>query len=217
MSDKLNILIASSYWAGQDITGGVAEMATALARELGKQHHVAILINTWEAPTPRHDQEYGVDVISYRLRPLWNTQRPIRNLVSWLLHSVRELKDIRRMLRDHGTEIVQIRFPEPEFFIFRVLQIFGGPRYCISFHGSEVLQYHEHDWFSRVLLKWLIAGASASCAVSRSLAGEVEAIFSCPGGVHTIHDGKSISEVVGAASRSQAALSHNNLRCVSHY
>ena len=209
MSDKLNILIASSYWPGVEMIGGVAEMASVLARELGKQHHVAVLINTWEEPTLRHVQEDGIDVISYRLRPLWHARRPVRNVVRWLLQSVRELTDIGRMLRDHGIDIIHIRYPEPEFFIFRILKFFGGPRYCISFHGSEVLRYHEHDWFSRVLLKRLIVGASASCAVSRSLAVEAEELFSCPGEVHTIHNGKSISEVVGTVSRSKVAHSRD--------
>jgi glycosyltransferase involved in cell wall biosynthesis len=200
VSLRPNILIVSSFWPGRD-TGGVAEMGLVLAYNLVKQDNVTVLINDWEQRTPRETQEYGLNVIFYRLRSPWTVPRPIRNFVGWMVNCLRELRDIQKIIRDNKINIVQIRFPVPSFFVFRIIRLLGGPQYCVSFHGSDVHQFHTKDWPSRVLLKWLVAGASATSAVSRSLAKNAEDLFPCASPVRAIYNGKSVDDIIDKSNQ----------------
>lgn len=194
MKQKRKILIVSSSWVGKSV-GGLAQMSLVLARELAQNHQVTVLINRWDTPVPRYEHRDGFDLIFIRLYSPCNLKRPIRGFIGWLLTLPSQLRQFRELLRDREIDIVQIRFPGAYHYIIRIARLLGGPPYCVSFHGSDVWLFNTRDKFSRALVRWVLAGASGTSAVSHSLARDVQKLFPKIGAVRTIHNGKSIDRI----------------------
>ena len=205
MDYRPNILIVSSFWVDEDV-GGVAEMSLVLARELAKNHQVTVLINRWDAPVPRHEHREGFDLIFFRIYSPWNSRRSIRNVIRWLLALPSQLHRIGKLLRDREIDIVQIRFPVPSYYIFRVLRLLGGPPYCVSLHGSDVWLFGKCDAFSRALVRWVFAGASGTSAVSSSLASDAQRLFPSISAIRTIRNGKPLDHVKASRDPPETAL-----------
>jgi glycosyltransferase involved in cell wall biosynthesis len=159
------------------INGGVNQVVNNLLAEFEKAGGVRPLALElcWEPP-PRGDVlPTGTMRVYMRLRPPYISRRPVRSILSFLLHSPADLVALRRFAKTHHVVVFNMHFPDLAAFNFvmlRKLGLFRG-KVLLSFQGSDIRGAYQTRGIEKVLWKLMLRGATAAVACSDGLKEEI--------------------------------------------
>lgn len=170
-----------------EIRGGVDKMVALLVDGLiAEGCAVSVFVpGPWEATALQRREPNGVATYTLRLRMPQVRDRPVSGLIGWLLELPRTVSSLRRICADHRIAVVHIHTATNYNYYFRLVRLLGGPPYVITFHRGDVVDFHTRGWLDRALIRWGLAGAAATNAVSRWLANDARRVF--PGLCDPVH------------------------------
>ncbi|HSK39415.1 MAG TPA: glycosyltransferase family 4 protein [Arenibaculum sp.] len=162
-----------------EVRGGVDTMVTTLVEHLGRQGCTSTVFvpGSWEDSKLRHYRAGSTDVYMRRLRTPTEPRRPLRNLVGLLGEAPRIIADLRMICRRHGIDLVHVHTATDYAFYFRILSAVTGIPYLITFHRGDVVDFKDRNAAQKILIRWSIAGARATSAVSPWLADLARQVF----------------------------------------
>lgn len=170
-----------------EIRGGVDKMVSVLIDGLvARGARVTVLVpGTWAAATLRRREAHNIVIYERRLRMPFVQESMLRGFIGWLFEVPKTLRDLRRICARHGIEVIHVHTATNYVYWFRLLRLIGGPPYVITFHRGDVVDFPERSCVDRALIRWSLAGAAATNAVSRWLAEEARRRF--PGLCDPVH------------------------------
>lgn len=171
--------------------GGVGTMVLTLIDGLRAMGHgVTVFVPAdWDVAALKHRNWRGIDVYSLRLRLPFAGKRPLRHFAAWCIEGPRTLWRLRRLCRRHGIQLVHIHTATNYVFYFRLLRLIGGPRYVVTYHRGDVVDYPVRSAMDRALIRFGIEGAAATTAVAEWLNVAARATFPAAPPATTIHNG----------------------------
>lgn len=164
-------------WFDAASGGGTGTIVSSLCAELKKHLNIKVFVYGWHYNVAKCDQVDGITLEYGRLRPLYDEKNPIKAFVVGFLSLPGSVLLIWRLARRYEVDFFHLHFVSEVCFYFKILRWLGGPKYLITFHGSDVNRLSERHWLSRWLTEFTVNGASRLVAVSESLAGRVKATF----------------------------------------
>lgn len=161
------------------IRGGVDKMVALLVDGLVAEGcAVTVFVpGPWEAAALEERQAGGASVYTLRLRRPVDGGRSLRSLAGWLGELPGTLSALRRICRRHRIDVIHIHTATNYGYWFRLLRWLGGPPYVITFHRGDVVDFSTRLPLDRWLIRWALAGAAATNAVSQWLAVEAKRVF----------------------------------------
>ncbi len=162
-----------------EIRGGVDKMVSLLIAGLARRGCgiVVLVPGTWAVTRLQSRKAGGVTVYERRLRLPLEQGPKWRSLLGWLGELPRTLLDLRRICRRHAIDVVHIHTATNYVYWFRLLRLIGGPPYVVTFHRGDVVDFPTRRKPDQALIRWGLAGAASTNAVSRWLAEEAERVF----------------------------------------
>ncbi len=183
------------------VEGGVDLVVKELTEGLvSRGHRVSVLSRArWKGGGSTVDAgrlEGGL-VQNYRL---WlptpcSRRNTLRNVVKWLLMQPQLIRELLSIVRKETVDVVHVHTATSMYYYFRVLSWFGGPRYLLTFHRGEVVEFHERgNWCDRFLTRRVVRGAARINAVSRWLADRGSELFALSDGPRVIYNGLRLDD-----------------------
>ena len=193
-SRPTNVLLVTA-WSPLDPAGGVNQIVRILAKQLGAERSVHVLVSEWDAPRLQHRDVDGLSIHSLRLRcPPF--ERPwFKGLLGWLRDFPSTIVQLRRLIMARKIDIVHLHFANSYQYYFPILRILFGVPYVLTFHGSDIAYYSERPYLSRILTSWVVARAEKVSAVSRSLADRASIVFPKLSDIEVIYNGLDFTEL----------------------
>ncbi|WP_085446818.1 glycosyltransferase family 4 protein [Magnetofaba australis] len=160
------------HGAFPQVRGGVDAMLNTLAASLPEQGARVSVFNIapWTQPQWTRHQEGEITVHSGRLRPLWDPKSPIKGFLGGLWEGVRTLWRLRRLCREESVDVIHLFTCQTQHAYFTLLRLVSGPRYVITYVGSDILKFPERPRSRVWLLRWIASHAHAITAVAEHLA-----------------------------------------------
>ena len=167
-------------------------MVSTLCEELKNHISTNVYVHGWHYYKQEYTKVNSLIIIKGRLRPLYVKKKFLKSFVAWIVHLPSTLYNLNKLSKNLGINIIHINYLCEEHIHFCLLRLLGGPKYIVTFHGSDINKYNERHWLSRLLCRITINNASGLTAVSRALANSAELMLSKR--VATITNGLSPSK-----------------------
>jgi glycosyltransferase involved in cell wall biosynthesis len=137
--------------------GGVTSVVSNVAAYLIERgHRIWFLIpGLGERPSPKTTQ-LGMAGFEMRLREPITAEQPLRSTIAFWLLLPRTVWRVRRLLRDHEIDIVNIHYPTASFVYFALCRLFSKFSLVVSVHGADLMPdgnfMRRYSWALRFLL-----------------------------------------------------------------
>jgi glycosyltransferase involved in cell wall biosynthesis len=157
--------------------GGMSLSIRTLGAELAKTHSVVYLVPWSPSVASAMQSDRTGDTV--HIMPLPSPISPFRSIkgfLRWLLLVPVTVFRLFRFVRDEHIDLIHTTY-HSEYFYLRIMRWFGGPRYLLTFHGSDIAYFDEIPTPHRIFCRFVVGGASKHTAVSRGLAEIAETRF----------------------------------------
>jgi glycosyltransferase involved in cell wall biosynthesis len=197
--------------------GGVASVVGNVTKYLGKAgHHVVLLHPGGRNRLQRRTTAWGFSGYALNLRAPFVPARPIRSLVAFLAFFFVALYELRRLIRLHGIQVVNVHYPIEGYVHLGVLRWLLPIKLVISVHGADIFpdgqKRKRYPW----PLRFLVFSADALVAPSRAFLGDCLLAFPKAAGKGLfIHNGVDIGELAQAELETTPAESRPYLLCIA--
>lgn len=178
-----------------DAVGGVNQVVTNLIRQ-GAETRLSRPVLLENCPATDIPREVPVPylpvVVRFRFRTPFDTCRPLRTTLAFLLKAPVTLIRLRALLRHHSISAVNVHYPTLAALHFRLLRLMGlyQGRLALSFHGLDIRAAAESGGLERLAWLSLLRGADHITACSHALAKEIAAFYpGCRDRIVVIHNG----------------------------
>lgn len=186
-----------------EVMGGVDMMVATLVPAL-KRLNCTITVfvpGSWSDRRLKCYVADGVTVYSRRLTMPFARRRRLRNLLVWLFEGPVALLGLWALCRRHRINLVHIHTATPNLVYFRMLRLLGGPPYVVTFHRGDVVEFGQRPRINQKFIKWGLAGAASTNAVSKWLAREAKGTFQGLCDPVAIYNGIDVDSLISDANR----------------
>lgn len=163
-----------------EVRGGIDMLVkTLVERHRDEDCRITVFVpGSWEQRRLRRETTRdGIPIYTRRLRMPYGPSKPLRHLLGWLLEAPFVIRALLKVCREQRIDVIHVHSAPAYLAYFRVLLLFGGPVYIVTFHGGEVVNYRRRRWIERQLIRWGLQGAKFTTAVSKWLAQEAKHTF----------------------------------------
>ena len=205
MLDKQKTIPGDSYlfvlpWQ-LDALGGVNQVVINLMKqfEFHGAYNPLLLVSSWDNTTITEITPGKCRLLSFRMRSPWNANRPIKNLLAFILELPHTLQNLRNFLLRENVRAINAHYPGIFLYQFILLKLFGlfTGKIILSFHGSDIRCASRKKGIERTLWKILFKLADAIVVCSEDLKREVLLFIpECIEKVHAIHNGVDIKSLL---------------------
>lgn len=180
-------------WALNEV-GGVSQVVENLMKQIDhhRDYNPLLMVNSWA------DRIVRKSVINrrlhhfFRIRSIFNYQKPLKNLIAFLAFLPKELLTLLRFFQTHQVSVVNVHYCglfALNISILKALRLYRG-KLILSFHGRYVFTARQGNQFERLLWKLLLRSADGIVTCSEALKSEVGALDeSCFSKITVIHNG----------------------------
>ena len=192
-TDRLNVLFVVPW---DQESGGVANVAAALARHLHSAGHGVLFVNPGSDERPRHKTtKAGFAGVELRLRPPYDSNRPLRSAVAFVLMFPFTLWQLIAIIRSNAIRIVNIHYPGEHCVYLAFCRWLLPVRLVVSIHGMDAIRWDsplQTSWPLRLLFR----AADLIVAPSwRFLRRCDQVLGSVPARRLAIHNGTDLAEL----------------------
>lgn len=172
---KMNILIVVPW--DQEF-GGVASVVGNLATYLSEKKHTVLFLH----PGPRNiftkeKTKWGFSGYKLSMRkPLLN-KRPIRSLLAFLAFFPVTFIQIMYILLRHKVDIVNIHYPEADFFYFALCRKLLGIKLITSIHGADFFPAGMPMEHVSIGIRFILSASDGIVAPSNSFLNDFLMLF----------------------------------------
>lgn len=172
--------------------GGVNQVVINLAREMEKSgaYKPIVLVTDWNATTPIWEEEQGIQVVRWRIRPY----QPFASLKERLMYRLWELTfkaAFYDFCRKHRVKVINPHYPvDTSFTLLRLKTITRlNSRLFLSFHGTDVSNICNSPLQTVKRWKELLANSDSIVACSQDLGQRIRNIAGEHISTNIIHNG----------------------------
>jgi glycosyltransferase involved in cell wall biosynthesis len=178
------------------IKGGVNTMVKILANETNR-HFKSIIFTPgeWNQKDLVTSQINNITNYSLRLRVPSFKNNALKDLIGSIIEFPCTLLKLHNITKTEKINIIHIQTVAPYHIYFYLLKLIGGPKYIITFRGSEVITYRDKNWFNRFLIHLSVKGAEKVFANSNRLAISAKINFPFLKSIPTIYNGIKLPDI----------------------
>jgi len=173
----MNILVVVPWFRFDGSMGGVEVAVKKIFNFIrNKGNRIVILTHGIGDNIIQVGKDDGMPIFSFYARTPFNPEKPIKTFISYLLHFIHTIIQLKKFLNKKNIEISIIFYPSIYSLYFVLLKILFKTKYVVSARGSDIhLEIHRHwinKWAVRILLRH--ADALVTCSEDLMLTAQIE-------------------------------------------
>lgn len=162
-----------------DNLGGVSQVVENLIIQMERDNVYTpiLMVNSWDDRILRKEKIHNIEHFFFRLRTVYDKERPVRNLLAFFIFFFSELYNLYRFLKVHQVSVVNVHYcglSALNFSILKAMGLFRG-KLLLSFHGKYLFT-SDDGAVAKKLWKLLLRTSDRVITCSEALKREVATI-----------------------------------------
>ncbi|HEX4824884.1 MAG TPA: glycosyltransferase family 4 protein [Candidatus Polarisedimenticolaceae bacterium] len=160
------------------LIGGVVLAVERVAQSLVRSGHRVWVLRPGESPRIEQvGSDEGVPLFAFDMRSGFVEKGRARALVSYLVHFVPTMVELKRFIDRNEIDVTIINYPSSYETYFTALELLFDLPYCVCVHGSDVNRLGDEPPLKRWAVRTIVQRANGFIACSQALMESAERTF----------------------------------------